>query len=202
VFACALLGCALDRSGLGDEPAALGDSASDTTVSADTAPPPDTTFDTAVAETAEPDTFAPDTSEPDTTVADADADAAVSCTDPGGVLWNGHCYFPLSAAAAFDAQRDRCIAAGAHLASITSAAENAIVDARGGGDRWIGLIKDTAAPSAKSSFRWITGESSQVYDNWSAGDPNGGHNCARMMAGGMWGDNSCTNAFPAVCERE
>lgn len=130
------------------------------------------------------------------------ADAAVVCTDPGGVVSGGHCYFPITTTGSFAVQRDACIAKGAHLAAITSGAEQGVAAGRGTGDRWIGLIKDSTAPSAKSSFRWITGESSAGYDNWAAGDPNGGHDCARMKADGMWADQACGNAYAAICERE
>lgn len=190
-------GCGFGSEGLGGDPIALDDhdaeqGRADTAVG-DTDEPRDS-FD--------PDTFAVDTFVADTLEPDVAPEAPTPCSEAGGALWSGHCYFPLPTARAFGAQRDACDAVGAHLATITSAEEQAVVAARGSGDRWIGLVKDPALPSAKSSFKWITGESAAAYDNWSAGDPNGGHNCARMMATGAWGDQACTNTFPAVCERE
>jgi len=220
-----LSGCGLEGGGLGGEPVDFVDAQQDTVVAdtsaaqvdstlADTAeamvdsvPPIDTSVkDSAVPDTMKPDTTVPDTTMPDTATPDTSVtdtrDAAIPCTEPGSAVLLGHCYFPITTPAAFAAQRDACIAQGAHLAATTSAAEQVVVAGRGTGDRWIGLVKDSAAPSAKTSFRWITGESSLIYDNWAAGDPNGGHNCARMNAAGQWADMACTTAFPAVCERE
>jgi hypothetical protein len=186
-------GCRLNAAGLDDDSHVL--------VERDAGP-----MDTAIARDTElADTFTPvtDTFAEDTFVADTFVpDVSVACTEADAVLSSGHCYFALVAAADFTAQRDACIAAGAHLASITSAAEQAIVAPLGSGDRWIGLVKDASLPSEKSSFHWITGEPSLVYDNWAMGDPNGGHNCARMKADGMWADQACTNAYGAICERE
>ncbi|MBI2392744.1 MAG: C-type lectin domain-containing protein [Deltaproteobacteria bacterium] len=206
-------GCAFDRAGLGgDELLSRDDAASDTTVSSDaildtiaedtsTDTSADTSADTPADSSVVADTFADvavDTGVVDvgSDVADApdarDADAAdaadaavVPCTDPGGVLSGGHCYFPIAATGTFAAQRDACIARGAHLAAITSGAEQGVAAGRGTGDRWIGLIKDSTAPSAKSSFRWITGESSAVYDHWAAGDPStAGRKCPHTSSDG------------------
>ncbi len=151
------------------------------------------------ADTLVPDTLRPDTA--DTSVSDT-RDAAVPCTEANAVVYLGHCYIPLVTPRTQAQQQAVCVSLGAHLASITDAGEQGVVAGRGTGDRWIGLVKDSALPAEKTSFRWITGESSQVYDNWSLGDPNGGHDCARMMPSGQWGDTPCTNLFSAVCERE
>jgi hypothetical protein len=195
-----LCGCTLEKGGLDTAPDFL-----DATAPADTR-----VADTTVAM---PDAATPDVAmevlEDSSIAMDADADATVDappvrCDEPGAVRAEGHCYFVLAGPFEFAKARDACNARmpPAHLVSITSAAEQAIASARGSGDRWIGLIKDPAAPTAKESFRWITGEPATAYDNWALGDPNGGHNCARMMISGQWGDGNCTSQFPAICERD
>jgi hypothetical protein len=191
--------CRLDTQGLGTVEG-FGDASSDSS-SADASVEPDTSV---VADTFVPDTFVePDTFAPaDTSVEDAGPDVVDSAKPCEGTSFGGHCYFGIAMASTFDAAKAACASTGAHLASITSAAEQGIVGAIGSGDRWIGLVKDAGTPVEKASFRWITGESTASYDNWSPGDPNGGHLCARMLASGQWGDNPCTNAFAVVCERE
>jgi len=198
VAAAALLsGCSFDRSGLrGDESLVdeqVADAVADTAVALADAPPDDTGV---LADTGR-DAVA------DTTDAADSRDTATPCAEPGSVRSGEHCYFPIAGPFAFGAAVDACAAATppAHLVSITSSAEQLVAERIGSGDRWIGLRKHADEPTAKSSFDWITGEVA-TYDNWASGDPNGGHNCARMTATGTWADFACTNTFPAICERE
>jgi len=61
-------------------------------------------------------------------------------------------------------------AAGGHLATLTSAAEDDFVRAIAGpilGDYWIGLSDDTV----EGVYAWVTGEAF-VFDNFAAGEPN------------------------------
>jgi len=119
----------------------------------------------------------------------------VTCTDPGGKMYLGHCYFPITPRN-FANARDACLAAGAHLVSITSAGEQTLVSSVGTGERWIGLARF----SGSSSFRWITSEP-VTYTNWASGEPNGSGYCARLRTDG-WADIGCDQSFPGVCERE
>jgi hypothetical protein len=132
------------------------------------------------------------------------ADAAAPCTEPGAVTFMGHCYFALGSNRTSAAATTACTAASAHLVTITSAAESSAIAGVGSGvDRWIGLSRDAAAPAVDASYLWITGEPRAGYANWTAGEPNGSGTCVRMKAGGVqWGDDVCTTAHDAVCERE
>ena len=129
------------------------------------------------------------------------SDAASSCGDAGAIAFGGHCYFAASAPGSWDASRTACVAAGAHLLTITSAGEQtAAAQVSPGVDRWIGLERaaDAGATDA-SSFGWITGETTS-YSNWSSGEPNGSGPCVRMKSDGTWGDQVCADSLAAICE--
>jgi hypothetical protein len=135
---------------------------------------------------------------------DASFDAAVPCTEPGALTWsqNGHCYFRLQGQPKdWPTQRDACVAAGAHLVTITSQEENDFVrQLVSGQDRWIGLRR----PQAGEPFSWVTGELVS-YTAWDAGEPNEtGEACARLRANTnpqTWADRPCNQTFGAICER-
>jgi hypothetical protein len=90
---------------------------------------------------------------------------------------------------------------GAHLVTVTTAAEQAFVAPLvGTTDAWIGLSNQANA----AVFAWVTGEP-LAFTNWAAGEPNHGAGaCARLKAsaGGLWADQACTDAFAYVCERD
>ena len=84
-------------------------------------------------------------------------------------MWtvNGHCYFPLATRATWNVSRDNCANAGAHLVTITSAAEQNFVQALvGATNRWIALSR-FGAPT----FNWLGGEA-VTYTNWDTSEPN------------------------------
>ncbi len=132
---------------------------------------------------------------------DAASDATISCG--AGVSFGGHCYFAASAPGTFDATRAACVAAGAHLATIGSPAEQAAVAPIGTGmERWIGLLRTgDAGATNPAAFTWITGEPS-TFANWTAGEPNGSGPCARLRTDGTWADQTCATSLAAICERE
>ncbi|MBI2392131.1 MAG: C-type lectin domain-containing protein [Deltaproteobacteria bacterium] len=130
------------------------------------------------------------------TVPDLGVDTGVPCTEPNSKTYLGHCYFPIGPRA-WNNARDACVAAGAHLATVTSSGEMAVVGTVGTGERWIGLARFGGA----STFTWLTGEPVS-FTYWNAGEPNGSGACARMLAGGRWADYSCSTSFTAICERE
>ncbi len=132
--------------------------------------------------------------------ADAPADSGVACT---GSTFEGHCYFALTSESSFDSARNACSAAGAHLATITSAGEEAFVEKlRPGRDRWIGLRRpDGSDPRAGGSFAWISGETT-AFTKWGSGEPNDSGACARLRASNDWGDSSCATRYEAICERD
>ena len=132
---------------------------------------------------------------------DARADTSVSdtpsgtCADADGKVLNGHCYFPIGATS-WDSARVACSSLGAHLVTITSAAEESFVETiRPGTDRWLGFRKTGA------EFAWITGEVAP-FTKWGSGEPNASGDCARLRNSNDWGDQSCSNSEIAICERE
>ena len=99
-----------------------------------------------------------------------------------------------------------CYQQGAHLATITSYAQNRWVyeyfrtEGLMGGSQWIGL-NDI---STDGKYQWVDGNAS-YYRNWFTNQPNnngGSQNCVIMWQGylGQWGAINCGNAYPAVCE--
>lgn len=130
-----------------------------------------------------------------------DGTVGVPCTEPGGKMYGGHCYFPLNPRT-FMAARDFCISLKAHLVTITSDGEQKHVVTVGYNDRWIGLARAEGSPPSATSFKWINGET-VGYTYWDSGEPNGSGFCTRLRdADGRWADISCGTTLPAVCERE
>ncbi|MGZ3476712.1 MAG: lectin-like protein [Polyangiales bacterium] len=166
-------------------------SASDTGAASDSSEPP---LDTTVPP--------PDTSEPppDTTPPPMDV-PTLPCSEPGGVLYGGHCYFPINKRT-WAVAHDFCASLGAHLVTITSAAEETLVESiRSGKDRWIGLSRPAGSPSTEASFVWVTAEAVS-YKKWASGEPNGSGECVRLRASNDWGDQGCNTNLDAICERE
>ncbi|XP_058693712.1 C-type lectin domain family 4 member F-like [Poecile atricapillus] len=102
-----------------------------------------------------------------------------------------------------------CAVTHAHLASVTSAEEQAYLarEARGG-TYWIGL----AATGPGGSWRWADGTPySPEHSFWAPGQPDstdhgrwGGESCAQIhpVGAGLWNDHNCNFSFPWVCQRE
>ena len=123
----------------------------------------------------------------------------------------------------WDQAEAACVAAGGHLASIHSAAEQSQVVATGaGGNTWVGL-NDLAVEAGcdGDAFVWVDGTSNE-FNNWSAGEPNdwndgaahcdggaagigsqgdadGGEDCVELSATGTWNEASCARPQPFVC---
>jgi hypothetical protein len=131
------------------------------------------------------------------------SDAAGDCPDPGGKSSGGHCYFSTGSPLSWAAAKSACEAAnGAHLVTIGSSAEQAVVEEVAmGGDRWIGMSRPPLSPNEPGQFKWITGEA-MSYLKWDSGEPSGAGECGRLKGGSAWGDGSCTDAVLAICERE
>jgi hypothetical protein len=64
---------------------------------------------------------------------------------------------------------------GAHLATITDAAEDAFVGSlvanSGFGELWLGAFQDGTETSASTGWQWVTNEAFS-YTNWNNGEPN------------------------------
>ena len=139
---------------------------------------------------------------PDIGPADVPPDVPVACTETGAVMFNNHCYFLVSTTATQPMAVTGCTNAGAHLVTITSAAEQAAVIALGSGtERWTYLVHN-GVPVKDSNYSWGTGESRNGFSAWSPGEPNGTGQCATLLATGLWNDQDCTLALASICERE
>ncbi|CAN8207795.1 unnamed protein product [Coccothraustes coccothraustes] len=102
-----------------------------------------------------------------------------------------------------------CAVTHAHLASVTSAEEQAYLarEARGG-TYWIGLT----ATGTGGSWRWSDGTPySQDHSFWAPGQPDGtdhghwgGESCVQIhpVGAGLWNDHNCNFSFPWVCQRD
>lgn len=137
-----------------------------------------------------------------TNAVDGAQEVATPCTEAMARAFEGHCYFPLATSSDWTGAQSACAAAGAHLVTITSAAEEAFVETMTSGrERWIGLHRPFSAPSTPSAFTWVTGESAS-YAKWAYGEPNGSGPCARLRTSNDWGDLACNTGLGAICERD
>lgn len=141
-----------------------------------------------------------DTSAIDTSMPDA-IDAPKGCTEPGSKTLGGRCYFTTDAKSFFDA-KTACTAASAHLVTITSEEEHALVGTFAtGSDRWIGLERPFDAPSAPDSFKWITGEAVTI-QKWGLLEPRARGPCGSLNSTSLWADLECVKLAVAICERD
>ena len=82
--------------------------------------------------------------------------------------FNGHSYQRFSSAMGWTAAKSFCEAKGAHLATITSQAENNFIAANFGSDvLWLG----GSDAALEGRWTWITGEA-WSYSKWNDGEPN------------------------------
>ena len=138
---------------------------------------------------------------------DALADRTVppfDCAALGGRVYANHCYYAQTAPMTWDVAARQACTAPAHLVTITSAEEYAFaVSFLLNESRWIGLRRPTGSPTTTTAFEWITGET-MTYSHWytADGEPDYDGECVRLGPSNNWGDNPCTAAFPALCERE
>ena len=82
-----------------------------------------------------------------------------------------------------------------HLATITSAAENACVnDLVASGGPWVGGYQPPGTDEPDSGFRWVTTEP-WGYANWNPGEPNdasSNEDCVQVGGDGGWNDLHCS----------
>jgi len=109
---------------------------------------------------------------------------------------DGHGYrLSYTVATWLDAKR-ACEEMGAHLVTITSAAERDAVAWLGAPFSWIGLTITAGVPS------WITGESVDFLA-WEATQPDETFDsCVQVTDVEDWVDRSCIETVPAICERD
>ena len=129
------------------------------------------------------------------------------CTGPTSIPnytylgdFNGHRYFRSNFANRWTEARDLAISNGAHLVTITSAAESNFISGNGA-EAWIGLTDE----ASEGNFVWVTGEL-VGYTNWWPGNPNGGtaenHVSMNFYGTTKWIDTYGTNLHPFIMEFE
>ena len=114
----------------------------------------------------------------------------------------GHCYMLSSTLITWPGARGRCDAQapGAHLVTIESAGENALLAAFAAADVWIGASEEAGT----NTWTWVDGRP-LGYTNWDTGGPSGapGRDCAMLaQASSRWVDASCAASYRFVCERD
>ena len=94
-------------------------------------------------------------------------------------------YYQSNAQSNYATAESNAIAAGGHLAVITSAAENSAVASSGAGYAWMGGNDQ----GTEGVFRWVTCEPFS-YSNFCANEPGGGtsENYLEFETGGCWND--------------
>jgi hypothetical protein len=114
-------------------------------------------------------------------------------------VYNGHQYYRTNTAMTWVQVRDVCLAAGGHLATISSLQENTYIT---GQDCWFGF-NDIVT---EGQWRWVTNET-VVFTNWSPGEPNNGdgqynreQDWAHIMQNGYWDDGDEGTQLPGILE--
>eukprot|EP00964_Phaeocystis_antarctica_P073571 scaffold45150_cov70-Phaeocystis_antarctica.AAC.1 len=96
-----------------------------------------------------------------------------------------------------------CLAANMQLASVQSAAQNALLLTIAAGNQvWIGGT-DAASEGA---WVWSPSNTPLSYTNWATGEPNnsGGEDCVAVVGiyyGGKWNDDRCSKKKKYVCQQ-
>ena len=117
---------------------------------------------------------------------------------PGAVQWstaaggNGHWYYKTPNYQPYSSAQQAASNAGAHLASITSAAENQWIVGCFGTNYFLGGVQTPGAPEPSGGWTWLGGDP-WGYTNWSGNEPNnagGNENRLQMTTAGTWNDLS------------
>lgn len=150
----------------------------------------------------------------------------VVCSDHGRDVLEStdhHCYAGFDEAD-FEGARQDCTSRGAHLATVSSAAESELVAKLVNDTKFLGGFEDVPLMSEGSGdYRWITGEELK-FSNWANAEPdraesrcgnNGGpgsgagpggmrcyEHCIAIQDDGRWADQRCDRADGYVCEWE
>jgi cysteine-rich repeat protein len=147
-----------------------------------------------------------------------DASCKVVCSQYGAGTVESedyHCYAGYNQADFTGAQQD-CVKRGAHLATISSAAENKIVRGLVDNSKWLGGYEDVPLMSAGAgSYIWLGGDPLS-FSNWGAHEPDaagvhcaGGapntlcyEHCISILGDGTWANHRCDMVDGYVCEWE
>ncbi len=112
----------------------------------------------------------------------------------------GHAYRIYYDAQTWPSARIECARRGSHLATITSAEEQAFVGVQARGEAWIGATD----AQEEGRFAWITGEAF-VFRTFVPGELDdarmgGANDCVVFGADGLWHDRRCGFRLPYLCE--
>jgi hypothetical protein len=122
------------------------------------------------------------------------ADAVEWRIEDGG---NGNRYKLFPPIASWDAANAAAIAMGGHLATITSAAAQGLIDSLGAPPATaIGIRQALGSTEPSGGWEWVTGEPFE-WTNWSSGEPNHDGNeedCGFTWGGNAWNDGRCFGA--------
>jgi len=144
-----------------------------------------------------------------------DASCKVVCSQHGQATLESedhHCYAGYDQFDFTSAQQD-CLKRGAHLATISSAAENEIARKLTNNGKWLGGYENVSqAMPGTGAYEWLTGEPF-TYTNWAPEEPNrldthcggtfGTHcyeHCIAILGDGTWADRRCETPDGYVCE--
>jgi hypothetical protein len=115
-----------------------------------------------------------------------------------------HVYYFCAGGKSFNGSRDRCTDHQAHLATISSAEENAFLAAfEAGSTSWIGYYQEWYT----WEWRWVTGES-KSFEQWAKDQPDDGgfwppdEDCTELRPDGFWNDQECDSDRSYICEFE
>lgn len=145
------------------------------------------------------------------------ADCQVDCSDFGEEAVESadhHCYNGYDEGT-FEAAQADCVERGAHLITISSAAENELAVSFVASSKFIGGFEMIDLMSnADGTYEWVTGEPWQ-YENWaeeqpdrdgsrcsSFNGPNCYEHCAAIDGEGNWMDQRCDQEDGYICEWE
>jgi hypothetical protein len=131
------------------------------------------------------------------------SEAEIECATGRRSADGFHCYTAQPTAEVWGNARSACVTLGAHLATIHTADENALVYGLLSSNAWLGAQRTVGG--ALGEFSWVTGEP-WTYASWAAGEPS----TFSELAGGYWTDGGPRNwgdwvsstSFRFVCEAE
>jgi len=131
-----------------------------------------------------------------------------TCPKPGGCplqVFGAHAYYFCDWEVPWNEARGACQYHSLHLATLTSAEENAFATQHlQGKNHWIGLYQEWY--TVEWEWLWVTGEG-YGHKEWGEGQPDDGgfwnnEDCVELMASGKWNDNECGAKRRFVCEFE
>ena len=143
---------------------------------------------------------------PELTASDVSIASSTSCSSRWTSGVGGRCYYLTRGSYSWTAARSYCQSVGGDLARADTSSRNDFITSYltyGVDDVWIGL----SDASHEGHFHWVGTDEHAVFENWEAGQPNGGdsQDCVRVnysnSINGLWNDDSCGAPHRCLCER-